>query len=260
MSSWLSVYAQEWHTGEGLIIMANITPEQARAEAIQGARKDALEAAGVELIGITTSHIREVSGSEAYDMFARFTRSITRGRIVSEEILFDDQEKLLEVWHYRIKLRAQVAMNIGEPDPTFRVDLKLNRQIYRDGEPMALTISATRDCYITIFNLYANDSLSVILPNRYQLCNHIKGRDTLMVPPPDAAWELPVELAADCKEGSEAVMIVAVRDDISFTARDASIRNGLISVSDALTAINRWLVDIPADRRTEDIEYYVIVK
>ncbi len=44
-------FAQQWHNGDGVVIMANITPEQARTEALNLARQDALGKASVEIRG-----------------------------------------------------------------------------------------------------------------------------------------------------------------------------------------------------------------
>lgn len=254
------VLAQEWHTGEGLVTMANITPEQAHADALNIARQDALHKAGIEIRGVTARHIREANGGERYDEFASFTRTVTRGRIVDEEILFDDQVKIAEVWHYRVELRAQIEMDVGKPDPMFKLDIKLNQQAYRDGETITVMVSSTRDCYVTLFNLFADDSLCVIFPNQYYTNNEVHGEEHISIPPPDAGWDLPVSLNPGKVEDIESILAVATKDDIPFFSPGATIRNELISVSDALTAINKWLLDIPSDRRTEDIIHYKIIK
>ena len=253
-------YAQEWHNGEGLVVMANITPEAARADALDLARQDALEQAGVEVRGTTTRHIMESSGVEAYDQFARFTRTVTRGIITAEEILFDDQIKIGDVWHYKVALWAEVNMQISAPDPSFQVELKLNRETYHHGETMTMSLYTTCECYITIFNLTPDDSLRVVVPNRYYLQPSLKGDDTLHIPPPGAGWELPVWKSSDAQFESGAILVIATRDDVHFNPQVAIIRDDLLSMGDALTALGRWLIDIPADRRSDDINHYKIVR
>jgi hypothetical protein len=253
-------FAQEWHNGEGLVVMANITPEGARADALALARNDALEQAGIEIRGTTARHIIETTGADTYDQFARFTRTVTRGVITSEEILFDDQVKIGDVWHYKVALRAEVTMQVGEPDPSFQVELTLNLEVYHHNETMTMTLSATHDCYITIFNLTPDDSIRVVVPNRYYSQTHLTGGDTLLIPPTDAGWELPVWKSTDAESEPGAILVVATRDDIPFRPQAAVIRDDLLSMGDALTALGRWLIDIPADRRTEDISHYKIVR
>jgi len=82
----------------------------------------------------------------------------------------------------------------------------------------------------------------------------------LTIPPPSAGWDLPVGLLPGKDRDNEAFLAVVMRDDVPFPTGGAEIREGLMSVGDALTAINRWLVDIPADRRTEDMAVYKIIK
>ena len=263
VSSWLifsSTFAQDWHNGEGLVTMANITPEQARSEALVIARQNALEEAGIEIRGVTARHIREASGGEAFDLFARFTRTVTRGRIISEEYLFDDQVKILNAWHYKVALRAEVAMEVGEPDPAFKIDLNLDPPTYRDGETMTMTLSATRDCWVTVLNLYADDSLRVTVPNKYMENNFVGRGCSIPIPPVDAGWELPVTLELDVDQETGAMLAVATKDDIPFISTALSDADSILAIGDALTAINKWLIDIPSNRRTEDMIHYKIVK
>ncbi len=212
----VNTFAQEWHDGEGLVTMANITPEQAHTEALNIARQDALNKAGVEIRGVTARHIREASGGERYDEFARFTRTVTRGRIVDEEVLFDDQVKIADIWHYKVELRANVEMNIGEPDHMFRLEVKLNQQTYRDRETMTVMVSSTRDCFVTLFNMFADDSMCVIFPNQYYTDNEIHGEEHITIPSLDAGWDLPVNLNQGKAEDIEAILAVAPKDDITF--------------------------------------------
>ena len=165
----------------------------------------------------------------------------------------------MDIWHYKVDLRAHVEMDIGEPDHGFRLDVKLNKQSYLNSETMTVMISSTRDCFVTLFNLFADDSLCVIFPNQYYADNEIHGEEHIAVPPPDAGWDLPVSLNSGKVEDSEAILVVATKDDIPFLPFGGAMRNELISVGDALMAINKWLIDIPSDRRTEDMIHYKII-
>jgi hypothetical protein len=149
-------------------------------------------------------------------------------------------------------------MDIGSPDPGFKVEIDFNRKSYRQGETIIMIINSTRDCYMIVFNLFSNDSLMVVLPNVILKEILLSAGDTLTIPPQSAEWDLPVGLVQGEDEDSEALMITATRDDVPF-ALSRSMRDGLILMKDALLAINRCLVDIHADRRTEDISHYVIV-
>lgn len=258
--------AQEWYQGEGVVTLANITPEQARAEALSIARSKALEAARLEFVGITTRLIQESSGGEFTDHFVQFTKSVTRGRITDEEILFDKivllsgSEGESPLYGWKVRLRAQIVPESSEPDPAFQVNIALDRQTYRAGEPMTITVKATKECWVTVFCLYGADSLQVILPNDYQSDNHIERMSTLTIPPPGAPWDMPVDLASEREQSDEALLVVALKDSVPFFRPGMGVRRGLYATNESLLAISRWLVEIPADRRTESLVQYKVVR
>lgn len=251
--------AQEWHTGEAVVPIVNITPENARAKALAQARQNALEQVQLEVVGATSRLIKDATEGEAYDQFAKFTRSVTRGKIIDEEILLDDQIKMNNIWHYKVKLRANVVMDKIEPDANFKVDITTDRASYRDGEYMHLTITATKGCYITIFNLYSNDSILVALPNKFMENNFIYAGVSMTIPPKDAKWPLQVNLVSDKSEDIEGFLIVATKEFVPFISQ-GELRQNLLSFDGGLMALNRWLVDIPADQRTENWTTYRIIK
>jgi hypothetical protein len=259
--------AAEWQEGAGVVTVANITPEEARKQALDLARKDALEKARLEVVGITSRQIVESSETGIYDHFIQFTRTITRGRIVEEQILFDNTEQQAipgtarSQLVYRIALRANIEPDKGEADPVFQVAMTLNRQSFRDGDTVSIELSATKDCFATVFNLYSNDSLRVVFPNKYMSDNSLKANSTLRIPPSaQAGWSLPVSLLPQKSSDAEALLVIATKAAIPFPTMRSESREGLLSVGDALLAINNWLINIPAEQRTQDMATYRVVK
>jgi hypothetical protein len=255
-----------WVSGAATVAVANITPEEAHRRARDAAREDALSKVGVDVIGSTLRRTSEQSDgidSEFLQQFANFTQTTTRGRIVEEEILFDRPELVRGQIQHRIRLRAKVVLDAGVPDPGFRLRLELNETTFRSGEEMVLRLSASRDCYITIFNLYGNDRLSVLLPNTQQRSNYLAAEQTLILPPDGAQWSLPVQAPADLGDtglgAQEGLVAVATRADISFASAGAKVRQGLITNEDALVAINRWLAEISSADRASTVASYRVV-
>ncbi len=262
------VRSGEWYRGAGRVTVAHISPEEAREQALQLARSDALAQASLQVTG-TTSRLISESGSrgEIYDHFVRFTRSVARGRITEENILVDELEidrdpEGRPVPVYRIELEAEVNPEQREADPSFRLSLRLNRESYRVGEPVRIELHCSQDCHLTLFNLYANDSLSVILPNFMQPDSRLEAGGTLRIPPDEAGWSLPVRLSPGRSEDEELILAVALKDDLpfAFEARAGPAGSELISMGDALQAINRWLAEVPADRRTQSALPYRVTR
>lgn len=255
---------QEWYSGEGIAPIVHITVEKARQLAWDQALVDALSQASLEVTGATIMRIDE-SGEGGGDQFSQFVRTATRGRIVAVDTLLDEAEQRTVAGGerrelvYRVAMRARVQPEMGRPDPGFQLELDLNKELFADGENLSLELAATRDCYITLFNLYANDSLLVLLPNELLRDNRLQTGQTLVVPPRNAGWDLSVGLLPGRETDREMLLAVATRSEIPFPAARVA-RQGLMSMDEALLTVNRWLAAIPSDQRTEAVAFYRIVK
>ncbi|MBC8466076.1 DUF4384 domain-containing protein [bacterium] len=263
------VWAQTSYEGEGIVTLSHITPEEARAEALNLARQDALSKARLEVVGYTSSSLTELStkhDNQVYDYFTRFVRTITKGRILSEEILFNGIEQLTIAGErglqttYRVKLNAVVKVEESDPDPSFKLRLKLNQETFREGETITFELEATQNCYVTVFNLYSLDSLRILFPNELSQNNNLEKGKTLFIPDPEAGWDIPLSLLPRSEIDVESILVVATNDDIPFQAIDASSIEGAVAIDKALTAISDWLIEIPVNQRTEDMTTYRIVK
>lgn len=248
------------YRGRGEVAIVNITPEEARERALELARREAVEQAGLFITGETVRKIEE-SKEGFFDTFYHFVKTHTKGLIVEERLVKDAiipyQEKKL---YYVIELEGRVISQIGEPDPNFVVEVILNQETFRDGDKVFLTIRSSQDAYITIFNLYPPDSLRVVFPNRWWSYHRLRADRAMVIPPPGAGWELEVKLPEGKKEAQEAFLVVAMRDSIPFQVKDGGMVEELISVRDALLSLNRWLVQIPLSQRSQAIAVYRVVK
>lgn len=256
---------REWYHAEGIVPIVNITTEKARENAWKQAQMEAVSQSSLEVIGATAMRIQESEKGEAYDQFAQFVRTATRGRIVAVDTLFDDSEKISipgsgrSELIYRVEIRAQVQPEMGIPDPAFQLKLDLNKKVFANGEALIMELTATQECYVTVLNLYANDSLLVVFPNERLPDGRIEAEKTRRIPPFGAGWELPVGLLPGRDSDQEMLLAVATKKPVPFLrGRDA--RQGLLAVDEALLAINNWLIDIPTDQRTETMASYRIVK
>ncbi|MFN3821591.1 MAG: DUF4384 domain-containing protein, partial [bacterium] len=209
------IFAQDSGTmyrGAGRVEIVNITPEEARIKALEQARREAVEQAGLWIIGETIRKIEE-SNEGFFDAFYQFVKTHTKGLIVEERLVKDavvpyQANKIF----YVVELEAKVVPQIGEPDPNFQVEVNLNQETFRSGDRIFLTIRSSRDAYITVFNLYPPDSLRLVFPNRFWSYHRVVANRKFVIPPPDAGWELEAKLPEGKKELQEAFLVVATRD------------------------------------------------
>jgi len=249
--------------GSAVVPIINITPEKARAEAFERACTQALYSTGVE-VSSATGRMTEEDQSGIYDQFASFTSSRATGLIVGTDILLDEQNfrdfgQGKQLVH-EVKLVAHIEPTLGEPDPGFKIEMRLNKQTYRSMESLVMELRSTQDCNATIFNLYGNDSLRVIAPNVLLKQIHLVSGETTSIPPNGAHWDLPVSLSAGDTTAYEALMVVATKKAIPIVGLNGVNADGLISFGDAVLMVNRWLVEIPLDQRSSDWEFYRIVR
>lgn len=259
-------WAGEWQEGMGEVTVANITPEEARNQAFDLARKDALERASMTFTGLTSELTHQRSSQDVYRSVVEFTRTVCKGRIMKVDTLFDDLERPKgetgpnSPWIYRVTLRAYVEPERGETDPAFHLDMALNRTVFRDGDTVVVQLQATKDCYVTLLNLYSNDSLSIILPNSVCRDNHVRAGSAMQIPPDNQGWSLPIRLLQGRSSDDEALMAIATKTAVLFPAPNSKSFGQLIAIGDALTAINKWLLDIDASQRAQSLVTYRIVQ
>ena len=259
----------EWYHAQEVVPVVHITPEQAREEAWREALKVAAEQASLEVVAAAAMRVHEADGRLKHEHFARFVHTGTRARVVAIDTLFDGVEMRTvgdngrnEPVH-RVEIRARVRPETGTPDPGFALELNLadkdSSNVYRHGEPLVMELEATRECHVTVFNLYGNDSLLVVFPNELMPDNRLAAGELLRIPPPGAGWELPVGLLPGRDTDQEMLLAVATKQPVPFR-RAAGARQGLLAVEEAMLAINRWLAAIPADQRIEAMTAYTIVR
>jgi hypothetical protein len=244
----------------------NITLVEARQKALEKAREDILIQTQRVVANITTRYIAE-HNQITYDDFANFTKEISRALITKEEIIEDpplSYERLEGsdkfVYKKRVVLEAWLKEVKGEPDPAFQVVLKTDRSAYHQSEPLKMKVSSTKDCYITIFNLFANDSMKVIFPHQFHPDNFLKANTELSIPSATESWSLPLYLLPGREQDTEALLIIATKENILFNVAENLNTETFFSFPSALQNINRWLIEMAAEEYTQDLVKYVIVK
>ena len=114
---------------------------------------------------------------------AQFLRTLAHGYVLQEEVLRWEEDALQEasdrppITFYRVHLRACVALPVGSRDAYFVLTGELNKPSFVAGEEARLTMRCGRECYVTIFNLAANDRFSILFPNSYESVVALRSRE-----------------------------------------------------------------------------------
>ena len=244
------------------------TLEEARQRALDRARAEAVRrVVGTQVQAERSSSTIETDGG-LVSRFSQVVRTGAGGRVVAERLLSDEIDTDQVV--YRVRLRATVHPDVGQPDPAFEASLDVTdddrvfvaRSPLPQSDELIATLSVSKDAYITLFSI-TRDTLQVIWPNALI-------RDTFV--PAEASVEFPsadwrdrglhfrVEVPADQDRITERLFLVATKSRIPFEPTpDVEVQDGELSTVEAdLLALNQWLVGIPLDQRaTATVTYDV---
>ncbi len=262
--------AQEhkWVEAEGRASMEQRTQQEARVEALREARVKAVTQAGVTVQ--SDAWLKQYENTKdkktvvLQDYFASVSREVAHGEIVHEEILFEAivTSGMPPQAFYEVKIKTQVAVIKGLPDPAFNLQVKINKEKYKENETMTIDLWATKNCYIYIFNFLANDSILVLFPNRYPWGNNqLKAGTVLHLPP--AGYSFSVSLLPGFQEAQELIYVVATKERYDFAPTWWNKNEGFQSTATeafAFVELPRWLVRIPPDQRTNAVVQYEIYR
>lgn len=261
-----SVFAQPTRTvtvvgqayGEGK------TPEEARHEALQDARARAAEAAGVHIAAHSTL-ITVTDQERWFQAYAEWIQSNARGLIVSQQdSVWATFAPGTTIPVYHVKLTAEVVTEQGQHDPGFALDIRVNGEsvpmdgklttTLKAGDEVVLTALTTRDCYLTVFNVLPNDTVTVLAPGEFLRETFVQAERPFQLPPEplrQQGFHLRAELLPGQRDSAEMYLVVATKTRIPFRGATGQT---------TLNTINRWLMDIPLDQRTGASVFYRIVR
>jgi len=202
----------DWVESTGEAVVENITPDEARQTAINRARISAIESkTGVRVHGSTIV--------KDYQLLADMVQTLSQGYITDEKIikweqgLFQESQDKAPLTTYKVQLSACVA-GVGEKDPYFKIDAKLNKPVFIEGDEAVITVKTSRDAYLHIFNLTADDRISPIAPSTTLPIIPIKANKEFKFPP--EGFGLLMSVIKDKKRSSECFIIVATKEPYDF--------------------------------------------
>jgi len=259
-----------WIAAEGSASLADKSVQQARLEALNQARAEAVRIiAGAKIksdqfrIQTEASENEQVTGIQ--DFFSSINRDVACGHVVNEKILHEGTKSYPTgpgkppAVYYEVKIEAEVVIEQGEPDPAFTLQVRTNKEIYLEFEEMQLEIRASHDCFLHVFNILANDSLLLLFPNRYLPDNRLPANQTLRLMP--AGFSFQVSLLPDARSAQEFIYVVATKKLCPFapgSQGDADIFRTAATHSFAIIELPKWLSQIPVNQRADEIVAYQI--
>ena len=249
-----------WVEATGEAVVENITPDEARQTAINRARISAIESkTGVRVHGSTIV--------KDYQLLADMVQTLSQGYITDEKIikweqgLFQESQDKAPLTTYKVQLSACVA-GVGEKDPYFKVDAKLNKPVFIEGDEAVITVKTSRDAYLHIFNLTADDRISPIAPSTTLPIIPVKANKEFKFPP--EGFGLLMSVIKDKKRSSECFIIVATKEPYDFISsplagedrvRGEDVRGKSMTVPE----FYKNIIKIPSNPKAEEMLVYEVV-
>jgi hypothetical protein len=225
------------------------TPEEARKEALQRARDEAVaKAAGVRVAAQQLRLRFEAADGSLRDGFSSLVETSTEGRIVEERVTHRTRVEN-DIPVYEVDLVAVVALEEGTRDPGFTLELTTQQgtRMFRDGEPLVLEVTASRHCYLTLIHIGSDGGLELLVPNRFVAGIELDAGRTIRIPAKSAEFQIRARLPGGREREREQLLAVATLDPVTFSI-------------ESFTALNRWLLRSPVERRVEALWEYEIAR
>lgn len=169
------------------------TPDQVRAQAILQARQRTAE----KVLGIQVKSQLNIYQRESLKGHAQLIQDLLRmtqlGRIVDEKVLEVRSLDMPGCVPCQIQVRLQncVMSQREQTDKGFTATLTLaevgathtvERTTFRHGEPMEVVVTASRDAYVYLYNIDAENNAVLLFPNADDQENWLKAGEELRLP------------------------------------------------------------------------------
>ena len=248
-----------WYEVMGTSSLENQTLEQARRKAEDIACREAIEHFSGVQVSSSSSYVLGESEHMDVDKYSQIINSVSAGSILEKMPI---SQKLVDgSFDIEVKIKVKVGQQKGKADPKFKLKSSLDREYYKHGEEMTISVTPSMDCYLNILNFSSNDSVYILFPNKLLKNNFIRSGQTFLLPSEedrDRGIRFRVGLLPGKDEDLEMIKILATKENIPFTALSSISTIG--TYESTATDIIGWIMDIPRDKMTESTLQYWIYK
>lgn len=223
-------YAEEnspvWVEEEGEAYMSEMdTPKEVMSRAKIDAQNKAIEKA----VGVfIKSHTLISNFQFADDLVYASVRGMTeKVEIIHEG--WDEKDRNL----YRVRLKALIKPVYPEKGEGLSVRVAISKSELKEAEEVRIFYQADKDCYVYIFSIGADGSVTLLLPNSIYRDNYVTGGKAYEFPPEGSQIKLKAFFLPDFKENvaEEKIKIIATRKKEDIVA--LGFQEGMFKVYDA---------------------------
>ncbi len=201
------------------------TPKEVKERAKRDAQNKAVEKAVGAFI---RSHTLVSNNQVAEDL----VYASVRGKIEKTEIIregWDEKDRNL----YRISLKAFVEPVYPEKGQGICLKVSLSKSVLKEGEETKVFYQSNSDCYIYIFSIAEDGSVTLLLPNSEDKDNHVMQGKAYEFPSAGSPVRLQAMFLPGCKEkaSEERIKIIATKNEEAIVP--LGFQEGMVKVYDA---------------------------
>jgi hypothetical protein len=195
------------------VLSNDITPAQARENAINEAKAEALRQAGAPEIISSSNVLFHTEQSQMKELFESLTTTDVTGEISDLNVTREDKSINKDgSIVYQVWIDAKVILHKNPRDPGFGFDIKGIQDIYHSPDKLVFTIMPWKEGYITLFILSDKDG-SQLYPNKMELQQKLNGQQNYSFP---LSKGLDFEVSTDANSEVNYLLVLLTKDDIPF--------------------------------------------
>ncbi len=245
-----------WYNAVGYQSLYEYSEKDALRIATQSAQKAAIEKhSGVQL-KVTQSRIVQEKNLEINrDDYLQISNFLSEGIVTDSKFLNKEVVEFLSDRYLKVEIKVRVQKIKGEPDPNFKLEANLDRNVYKEGDPLVIDVRTSKDSYLYVFNIAPDQSVSVLLPNKNLKDNFVKKSTLVQVPPKKSGVTYRATLLPEQESFQEIIKIIAIKAD---ELQDFDITLGREKMS--LYYFYNMLLDLDRNQISEQDLFFTVDK
>ena len=206
----------------------DITPVQARENAIHQAKAEALRLAGVpELVSASSVLYRSENQDRMKELFESLTTVDVSGEL-AEVTIMKEEKKLNELGNimYRVWIDATVVVHKNPKDPSFAMDVKGVRESYTSPDKLTFEVQPWKDGYLTVFILSDKEGVQ-LFPSKLERQEKLLAREKYEFP---KSHGLDYEVSTERETEVNYLLLLYTKDEMPFM-KEQTAQNILFYIS-----------------------------
>jgi len=216
----------DWVESEGMAIMGEIETQK---EVKERAKVDAQNKAVEKAVGVFIRSHTLVSNSQLAEdlIYAAVRGKVEKVNIIKEG--WDEKDRNL----YRVKLKALVKPVYPEKGEGISLKISLSKADLKEGDEVKIFYQANRDCYVYIFSVAVDGSVTLLMPNSVNPDNTVTAGQVYEFPLKGSKIKLQARFLTEYKYpvAEERIKVIATRQKEDIIP--LGFQEGLFRVFDA---------------------------